>query len=171
VIALQTIASRFIDPTEQVVVSVTSFETSSKAHNVLPQSVDLRGTIRTLNKDVRTQAADLAQSISAGVAATFGAQVEYQFFPGYPAMVNHEAETKYAAEAATKISGSCDNAPLIMGGEDFAYMLEERPGAYILVGNGDSAPVHHPKFNFNDEILPVGSSWYAQMVESRLPVA
>jgi hippurate hydrolase len=169
VIALQTIASRFVDPTEQVVVSVTSFETSSKAHNVLPQSVELRGTIRTLDKDVRTQAEALAKSISQGVGATYGAKIDFEFFPGYPAMVNHEAETVYAAQAATKVAGSCGQAPLIMGGEDFAYMLEERPGAYIILGNGDSAPVHHPKFNFNDEILPIGCSWYAQMVESRLP--
>lgn len=169
VIALQTIASRFVDPTEQVVVSVTSFETSSKAHNVLPQSVELRGTIRTLDAGVRKQAEELAKSISQGVGATYGAEIAFNYHPGYPAMVNHERETGYAIEAAKQVAGSCAHAPLVMGGEDFAYMLEERPGAYILVGNGDSAPVHHPKFNFNDEILPVGSSWYAQMVESRLP--
>lgn len=170
VIALQTIASRNVDPTEQVVVSVTAFETSSKAHNVLPQSVELRGTVRSLNKDVRLQAEERVKAIAAGIGATFGAEIEVTYKLGYPVMVNHDRETQFAIDAATKVAGSCDLAPLVMGGEDFAYMLEERPGAYILVGNGASAPVHHPKFNFNDEILPVGASWYAEMVESRLPV-
>lgn len=171
VIALQTIASRNVDPTEQVVVSVTSFETSSKAHNVLPASVELRGTVRSMNKDVRLQAEERVKAITVGVAATFGADIAIKYKLGYPVMVNHERETQFAIEAATKVAGSCDPAPLVMGGEDFAYMLEERPGAYILIGNGDSAPVHHPKFNINDEILPIGASWYAEMVESRLPVA
>ncbi|RPE71076.1 hippurate hydrolase [Pacificibacter maritimus] len=171
VVALQTIAARNVDPTEQIVVSVTSFETSSKAHNVLPQFVDLRGTVRSLDKDVRLQGQRRVEAIAAGIAATFGAEITVDYELGYPVMVNHARETQYAIEAATKVAGSCDHAPLVMGGEDFAYMLEERPGAYILVGNGDSAPVHHPKFNFNDEILPIGASWYAEMVESRLPVA
>jgi hippurate hydrolase len=171
VVALQTIASRNVDPTEQVVVSVTSFETSTKSHNVLPQSVELRGTVRTLDKDVRVQGQQRVEAIAAGIAATFGAEISVDYELGYPVMINHETETQYAIDAATKVAGSCDLAPLVMGGEDFAYMLEERPGAYILVGNGDSAPVHHPKFNFNDEILPIGASWYAEMVESRLPVA
>lgn len=169
VIALQTIASRNVDPTEQVVVSVTSFETSSKAHNVLPASVELRGTVRSLNKEVRAQAEAQVKTIAQGVGATFGADVDLRYRLGYPVMVNHDRETQFAIDAATKVAGSCEVAPLIMGGEDFAYMLEERPGAYILLGNGDSAPVHHPKFNINDEILPVGASWYAEMVESRLP--
>ena len=71
---------------------------------------------------------------------------------------------------ARSLTGQCDEAPLIMGGEDFAYMLEERPGAYILVGNGDSAPVHHPEYDFNDEIIPAGCSWFVGMVEARLPL-
>ncbi|GAA3870894.1 M20 aminoacylase family protein [Celeribacter arenosi] len=168
VIALQTIASRNVDPTEQVVVSVTSFETSSKAHNVLPQKVTLKGTCRTLNADIRKLAENRLTAIATGTASAFGAQAKVEYHRGYPAMVNHETETGYAIEAATKISGSCAPSPLVMGGEDFAYMLEERPGAYILIGNGDSAPVHHPKFNFNDEAIPAGSSWYVEMVESRL---
>ena len=171
VLALQTIASRNVDPTKQVVVSVTSFETSSKAHNVIPQRVTLRGTCRTLDAEVREQVAQRLQEIARGTAQTFGAEAEVDYHYGYPVMVNHERETEFAIEAATKISGGCTESPLVMGGEDFAYMLEERPGAYILVGNGDSAPVHHPKFNFDDNAIPAGSSWYVEMVESRLPAA
>jgi hippurate hydrolase len=90
---------------------------------------------------------------------------------GYPATVNHEAETKFAAEAAATVSGECDFAPLVMGGEDFSYMLEERPGAYILMGNGDGASVHHPEYNFNDEAIPAGCSWWVEMAETRLGTA
>jgi hippurate hydrolase len=86
-------------------------------------------------------------------------------------MVNSDTETEFAAESASKVSGGCKDAPLVMGGEDFAYMLESRPGAYILIGNGDTAMVHHPEFNFNDEAIPAGCSWWAEMVESRMPAA
>jgi len=172
VIALQTIASRNVDPVEQVVVSVTSFETSSKAHNVIPQKVTLRGTVRTLNADVRDLAEKRLTEIVEGTAAMFGAVARVDYQRGYPVMVNSDAQTDFAAEVARAVSGDCDeDAPLIMGGEDFAYMLEERPGAYILVGNGDTAPVHHPEYNFNDDAIPAGCSWWAEIVERRMPAA
>jgi hippurate hydrolase len=84
-------------------------------------------------------------------------------------MVNHVDQTAFAASVATQVSGGCDEAPLVMGGEDFAYMLEERPGAYILVGNGEGASVHHPAYNFNDDAIPAGCSWWAGIVEERMP--
>jgi hippurate hydrolase len=171
VLALQTIASRNADPTGQVVVSVTSFVTSSTAFNVIPQAVTLRGTIRTLDEGMRKLAETRLRAIADGIAGAMGAGAELAMIHGYPVMVNAEAETVYAAEAAQRVSGACDEAPLVMGGEDFAYLLNERPGAYILVGNGDSAPVHHPEYNFNDEAIPAGCSWFAEMVESRLPLA
>ncbi|MDJ0859495.1 MAG: M20 aminoacylase family protein [Dinoroseobacter sp.] len=171
VTALQTIASRSANPVKQIVVSVTSFETSSTAFNVIPQSVTLRGTMRTLDAEMRKLAEDRLRSIATGVAEGLGAKAELEMLYGYPVMVNTEVETEYAAEAARRVSGECADAPLIMGGEDFAYMLEARPGAYILVGNGDTAPVHHPEYNFNDEAIPAGCSWYAEMVESRLPLS
>jgi hippurate hydrolase len=86
-------------------------------------------------------------------------------------MVNHPDQTDFAAKVATDVAGSCDEAPLIMGGEDFAYMLEERPGAYILVGNGDTAAVHNAAYNFSDEAIPAGCSWWAEIVEQRMPAA
>lgn len=171
VLALQTIASRNADPVDQVVVSVTSFETSSKAFNVIPQRVALKGTVRTMSAEMRDMAEKRISEICDGIAATFGGSVKVQYYRGYPCMVNHEEQTEFAADVARKVSGNCNHAPLVMGGEDFAYMLEERPGAYILVGNGDTAAVHHPEYNFNDEAIPAGCSWWAEIVESRMPAA
>jgi len=169
VVALQTIASRNVDPVEQVVVSVTSFETSSKTHNVIPQSVRLRGTVRSLTAKTRDLAEERLVDIAEGVAATFGAQANVDYLRCYPVMVNSEDQTAFAAEVAKSVSGDCAVAPLIMGGEDFAFMLEERPGAYILVGNGDTAAVHHPEYNFTDDAIPAGCSWWAEIVEQRMP--
>ena len=171
VTALQSIASRNADPTKQIVVSVTSFVTSSTAYNVLPATAELRGTVRTMDPAMRDMAEERIKAISAGVAATFGGTIRVEYDRNYPVMTNHDAETEFAAGVASSIAGDCGDAPLVMGGEDFAYMLEERPGAYILIGNGDSAPVHHPKYDFNDEIIPAGCSWYAGLVETRLAVA
>ncbi|MGB1390145.1 MAG: M20 aminoacylase family protein [Paracoccaceae bacterium] len=170
VVSLQTIVSRNADPVDQVVVSVTSFETSSKAFNVIPQGVQLCGTVRTMSPEMRDLAERRIQEICDGVAATFGGKADVTYIRGYPVMVNSEEQTEFAAEVARSVSGSCDDAPLVMGGEDFAYMLEERPGAYILVGNGDTALVHHPEYNFNDEAIPAGCSWWAEIVERRMPV-
>ncbi|SEW10050.1 hippurate hydrolase [Aliiroseovarius sediminilitoris] len=169
--ALQTIASRNADPTEQMVVSITSVETSSKTFNVIPQEVHLLGTVRTLSQELRDLAEKRVSAICNGIAAAFGGSVTVRYERNYPVMVNHVEETDHAARAAQAVAGTCEEAPLIMGGEDFAYMLEERPGAYILVGNGDTAMVHHPEYNFNDEIIPHGCSWWVEIVEQRMPAS
>ena len=169
--ALQSIASRNADPVEQIVVSVTSVESSSTAFNVIPQRVTLKGTVRTMSRHNRDLAEDRLSKIADLTAAAMGAKAEVNYYRGYPVMVNHEEQTAFAAEVATSVSGACAEAPLVMGGEDFAYMLEERPGAYILVGNGDTAMVHHPEYNFNDEAIPAGCSWWAEIVERRMPAA
>jgi amidohydrolase len=171
VLTLQTIASRNADPVDQLVVSVTSIESSSKAFNVIPQRIDIRGTVRTMSEEMRDLAEKRIAEICNGTAATFGGTAAINYMRGYPVMVNSDAQTEFAAKVATSISGGCDDAPLIMGGEDFAFMLEERPGAYILVGNGDTAMVHHPEYNFNDEAIPAGCSWWAEIVEQRMPAA
>jgi hippurate hydrolase len=171
VLTLQTIASRNADPVDQLVVSVTSIESSSKAFNVIPQRIDIRGTVRTMSSEMRDMAEKRIAQICNGTAATFGGTAVINYMRGYPVMVNSDAQTEFAAKVATSISGGCDDAPLIMGGEDFAFMLEERPGAYILVGNGDTAMVHHPEYNFNDEAIPAGCSWWAEIVEQRMPAA
>ncbi len=171
VTALQTIASRNADPVSQIVVSVTSFETESKAFNVIPETVTMRGTVRTMAEENRDLAAKRVPEICEGIAATFGGRAEVNYIKGYPVMVNSEEQTEFAAEVAKEVSGDCMDAPLVMGGEDFAFMLNARPGAYILVGNGDTAMVHHPKYNFNDEAIPAGCSWWAEIVERRMPAA
>jgi hippurate hydrolase len=171
VVALQTIAARNVDPASQLVVSVTSFETDTKAFNVIPQRATLRGTVRTMDAAVRALAEERLRRIVSATAEAFGGAAEIRWMPGYPVMVNSAAETEHAAAAARKVAGACAEAPLIMGGEDFAYMLEARPGAYILVGNGDTAAVHHPEYDFDDEAIPAGASWWAEIVESRMPAA
>ncbi|MEM6309757.1 MAG: M20 aminoacylase family protein [Pseudomonadota bacterium] len=171
VTALQSIVSRNADPIDRIVVSVTSFETSSKAFNVIPQKVTIKGTVRTMSADMRDLAEKRVNEICTGIAATFGGTADVYYERNYPVMINHDEQTAFAADVARGISGQCDEAPLVMGGEDFAFMLEERPGAYILVGNGDTAMVHHPEYNFNDEAIPAGCSWWAEIVEKRMPAA
>jgi hippurate hydrolase len=168
--ALQTIASRNADPTEQVVVSVTSVETSSKAFNIIPQSVHLMGTVRTLSVALQDMTEARMQALCDAMAAGFGGQITLEYERSYPVMDNHADQTEFAADVARRVAGECADAPLVMGGEDFAFMLQERPGAYILVGNGDTAAVHHPEYNFNDDVIPVGCSWWAEVVEQRMPV-
>ena len=169
VIALQTIASRNADPTDQIVVSVTSIESESKAFNVIPEHVTLKGTIRTMSVDMRDLAEKRLKEISNSVSQTFGGSCKVDFRRGYPVMENHKEQTEFPVSVATSVSGSYEEAPLVMGGEDFSYMLNERPGAYILVGNGDTAACHHPAYNFSDDIIPSGCSYWAELIEKRLP--
>lgn len=171
IVALQSIASRNADPVEQIVISVTGIQTPTMPFNVIAQTVTIRGTARTLSNENRDLAEKRITEICNGIAATFGGTADVNYMRGYPIMANHETETEHAVKVAKDVSGSCDDAPLVMGGEDFAYMLEERPGAYILMGNGDTAAVHHPEYNFNDDVIPMGCSWFAEMVEQRMPVS
>jgi len=170
VMSFQSIASRNAEPIKSIVVSVTSFRTESDAFNVIPETVVLRGTIRTFDPDLRTLAEQRLKDIATHTAAVYGGRVEINWMRGYPAMVNAEAETDIAADIGKKIAGSVDaDTPPIMGGEDFAYMLEVCPGAYIQIGNGDTAEVHHPEYDFNDEAIPAGCSYWAELVETRMP--
>jgi amidohydrolase len=171
VTALQSVAARNHDPVKQLVVSVTSFQTASTAFNVIPQHVELKGTVRTMDAETREMAETRIKALATGVAGAFGATAQVNYTRGYPVMVNTPEQTAFAADVATKVAGACKTAPLVMGGEDFAYMLEERPGAYILVGNGDTAQVHHPAYDFDDNAIPAGCSWWAEIVEQRMPAA
>ena len=170
VLALQSIVSRNVDPTEQAVVSVTAFKTSSDAFNVIPSRVEMMGTVRTLSAKVRDQVEARMQALCETIPAGFGATGRLDYERNYPVMVNHEEQTEFAASVARTITGQCEDAPLVMGGEDFAFMLEERPGAYILMGNGDTAMVHSPDYDFNDAVIPTGCSWWAGIVEQRMPL-
>ncbi|WP_120635933.1 M20 aminoacylase family protein [Ruegeria sp. EL01] len=172
VVALQSVVARTVDPIKRVVLTVGTFETDSSASNVIAHTVRLLGTVRTLDPEYRTIAEERVRRIAEDTASAFGAAATMTWTPGYPVTVNSEAETAYAAEAAAAVAGKVtDNTDPIMPSEDFAYMLEERPGAYIFVGNGDTAMCHHPGYNFDDNAIPAGCSWYAEIVERRLPVA
>ena len=172
IVALQTIASRGVDPLKQVVVSICTVATDSTAHNVIPQQVVMKGTARTMDPAVQDYVERRVREIAEGTALALGGKAEVTYQRGYPVTVNAEDNTRYAAEVARSVSGKVDiDTPPMMGAEDFSYMLLARPGAYILVGNGDTAMVHHPAYNFDDAAIPFGSSWYAGMVEARMPVA
>ncbi|WP_425046136.1 M20 aminoacylase family protein [Primorskyibacter sp. S87] len=169
-ISLQTIVSRNVDPIKRVVLTVGTFETDSVASNVIAHTARLRGTVRTLDPEYRILAEERVRRVATDTASAFGAQAEVIWTAGYPATVNTEEETRHAAEAARAVSGGVEDATdPIMPSEDFAYMLEERPGAYIFLGNGDTAMCHHPQYVFDDEAIPVGCSWFAELVERRMP--
>ena len=172
VVALQSVVARTVDPIRRVVLTVGTFETDSVASNVIAHTVRLQGTVRTLDSEYRGIAEERVRRIAEDTASAFGAGAKMVWTPGYPATVNSEAETVYAADAARAVAGRVNDATdPIMPSEDFAYMLEERPGAYIFLGNGDTAMCHHPEYNFDDQAIPVGCSWFAELVERRMPVA
>ena len=172
VLALQSIVSRNVDPVKQAVVSITSFETDSTAFNVIPGGVRLKGTVRTHDAEVQDLIEANMRRVVESTAAAFGATATLSYQRNYPVTVNSEAETDHAVAAARAVAGHCDtDAPLVMGGEDFSFMLNARPGAYILIGNGDTAMVHHPEYDFNDEAIPAGCSYWAEIVERRMPAA
>ena len=172
VVALQSIVARNMHPLRSLVLSVTSFRTSSDAHNVIPQRVALKGTVRTLDEETRDMAEKRLAEIAKSTAEAYGATAEVQYEKGYPVTINAQAQTEFAAEAARSVAGKIDeDAGILMASEDFAFMLNARPGAFILVGNGDTAPVHHAKYDFNDEAIPAGCSYWAEIAESRMPAA
>jgi hippurate hydrolase len=168
--ALQSIVSRSVDPLESVVVSVTQFH-AGRAYNVIPGSAELAGTVRTLTDAMRDHAEARLRAIASGIAAAHGAKVEVGYHRNYPVTKNHARETAFAARVAGEVVGArnvdTDVAPM-MGGEDFSYMLEARPGAFIFVGNGDSAGLHNPDYDFNDDVIPIGSSYLVRLVETAL---
>ena len=170
VVALQTIASRNVDPLQSVVVSVCTMEGDSTAHNVIPQVVKMRGTTRSMTEGVRDLAQRRIEEIVRGTAQALGAVATIDYRRGYPVTVNAAEYTGFAAEVARGVAGAVntDVAPM-MAAEDFSYLLNARPGAYIFVGNGDTAMVHHPAYNFDDAVIPFGASWYAGMIEARMP--
>jgi hippurate hydrolase len=170
--ALQTIVSRNVDPIESAVVSVTTFH-AGDAFNVIPQTAKLTGTIRTFKKDVRELVLRRFRETCEGIAAAMGAKAEVTLREGgYPATVNEERATEFAAKVARDIVGPDKvdaNTPPMMGSEDFSFMLEERPGAYILLGNGDTAACHHPAYDFDDSAIPLGTSYWVRLVEMAMP--
>jgi hippurate hydrolase len=172
VVALQSIVARAVDPLDSAVVSVCALE-AGEAFNVLPQCVTLRGTMRALSKPVRTLLQGRITEIVTHVAAAFGAKGAIAFGSGYPVTENHPAETDFIADVAAGLVGEerVDRAVApMMAAEDFSYMLAHRPGAYIFLGNGDSAGLHHPDYDFCDAAAPYGASLWARIIETGLPL-
>jgi hippurate hydrolase len=170
VTALQTIVSRSVNPLESAVLSICEFH-AGNAHNVIPGSATLKGTVRSLKASVRDLMEKRMKEVVAGVALQSGARIDLNYNRGYPVVVNHAAQTDLATRVAGEIAGAgnvnTDMIP-IMGAEDFAYMLEARPGAFIFCGNGDSAGLHHPAYNFNDDAIVFGTSYWVKLAETTL---
>ena len=166
---LQSIVSRTIDPLDSAVVSMCEFH-AGNARNVIPQTAELRGTVRTLTPEARELVEKRVREVVAGVAQMTGAKIDLVYEPGYPVTVNHPAQTDVAASVAKQIAGDANvhQMPPMMGAEDFSYMLEARPGAFIFCGNGNSAGLHHPAYNFNDEAIVFGTSYWIKLVENTL---
>ncbi len=175
VTALQTIASRRIDPLDSIVISVTRFDAGT-ADNIIPETASLRGSVRTLKTETRDQVEADIKRIADGIAAAHGGRAEVAFSHGYPATVNWPEETRGCAEVAGEIVGPENvhsGVDPVMGSEDFAFMLEKKPGCYILLGNGagdgpGGCSVHNPNYDFNDEIAVIGASYWARLAEKLL---
>jgi amidohydrolase len=169
--AIQSIVSRNVDPLKSAVVSIPMFQ-AGNADNVIPQTVRLRGTARSLDEDVRVLLEKRLHEVVEGTAAAYGAKAKLSYRRNYPVLSNHEQQTGFAASVASQIVGGAQvdtTLPPMMGAEDFSFMLLERPGAFIWVGNGESAGLHHPAYNFNDEAIPFGTSYWVKLVETALP--
>src|ERR1700728_3223368 len=167
---LQSIVARNVDPLESAVVSICMFQ-AGHTDNVIPQHAKLKGTARSLTPQVRELLQERIAAVIEGTAQLYGATAKITYSNGYPVVVNTERETAFAADVAREIAGKdrVDTAlPPVMGAEDFAFMLNERPGAFIFVGNGDSAGLHHPAYDFNDETIPVGTSYWVRLAETAL---
>ena len=172
--ALQTLVAREINPQEPAVLSVTQFH-GGDAYNVIPDQVSISGCTRCFSTRVQAQFEQSIERVACGIASGFGAEIEFSYERRYPPTVNSPTETESAAEAAIAVSGATavNRAPKpSMGSEDFAYMLQEKPGCYIWIGNGDgegSCMIHNPGYDFNDEILPIGASYWSALVAQLLP--
>jgi len=174
VTALQSIVARNVNPLESGVVTIAHIE-GGHTFNVIPETVLLRGTARWFLPEVGDLLEAKFSELVTGIAAAFGAKAQCSFFRAYPATVNEPESTVIAARAAATVVGDARARPLpqpTMGGEDFSFMLQKKPGAYLFLGGGKGpgdAMVHHPKYDFNDDILPIGASWFATLAEQEMP--
>ncbi|MBL8568056.1 MAG: amidohydrolase [Phreatobacter sp.] len=170
-LAMQTVVSRNVDPIESAVISITSVK-AGEAFNVIPQTLRMLGTVRTFKPEVQdlveARMKELAENVAKGMGCT--AKVDYQ--RGYPVTFNHADQTDFAVKVAKAVVGDDKvdaETPPLMGAEDFSYMLNQRPGCYIFVGNGDTAACHHPAYDFDDSAIPAGTSYWAKLVETAMP--
>ncbi len=173
VLALQSIVSRGVRPTDPLVISVTTLEVEGGAYNVIPQTVHMRGTLRAFDESVRLQSKQRIIDIASQTAAVFGGSAEIDYRDGYPPTVNHEQQTEFVIDVARAVVGDDKVDPErtpMMGAEDFSYMLNERPGAFIFMGNGASANLHHPEYDFNDDAIRYGCQYWVNLVNRYMPL-
>ncbi|GGF59493.1 amidohydrolase [Azorhizobium oxalatiphilum] len=172
VMGLQQVVARNVDPLESAVVSITMFHAGA-VENVIPATAQLTGTARTLKASVRKMLQERLPAIVEGIASAYGATAQLKWIDGYPVTVNHAEQAAFAAKVAADVAGTDKvdtNIAPMMGAEDFSFMLEARPGAFIFVGNGQSAGLHNPHYNFNDEAIPFGTSYWVRLVETAMPL-
>lgn len=170
--AIQTIVSRNNFSQDNLVISVTQIHTGS-ADNVIPEKAFVNGTVRTFDRAVQKMVIARLEAIVAGAAISFGVEAELVYNEGYPATINDPERTAFAAGIAREVAGDAgviDDAGPEMGAEDFAFLLEKRPGSYLFVGNGNTAGLHHPEYDFDDEAAAAGASFFARLIERALPV-
>ncbi len=168
---IQSIVSRNVDPLHAAVISICMFQAGT-TDNVIPQTALLRGTARSLTPQVRDLLEKRLHEVVTGTAQLYGATAKLTYRRDYPITRNHERQAAFAASVAAQVVGServDDDVAPVMGAEDFSFMLEARPGAFIFVGNGDSAGLHHPAYDFNDEVIPIGTSYWVKLVETAMP--
>jgi len=168
VLALQTVVARNVDPLHSAVITVARVH-GGHADNVIPSRVVHGGCVRSFRPEVQKLVERRMRQIGRGICSAHGAGFELEYRPYYPATVNHAEQTEKAANAAREVGRevTTDMAP-VMGSEDFSFMLQERPGAFMFLGNGDSAGLHTPRYDFNDDILPVGMRYWTTLVETQL---
>ncbi|WP_315780268.1 M20 aminoacylase family protein [Bradyrhizobium sp. SZCCHNPS1003] len=172
VTALQTIVARNVDPVESAVLSITRFHAGTTADNIIPQTAIIGGTVRTLDEDIRRLMDERFKGLVTALASGMGVEAEIDYEWGYPVVINHAEQTAFAADVARSVVGPeqvITDMPPRLGGEDFAYMLQARPGAFVFMGIGEGAGVHHPEYDFNDEVIPHGISYWAKLVETAMP--
>ncbi|WP_170413978.1 M20 aminoacylase family protein [Ruegeria atlantica] len=170
--AIQTIVSRNNYALDDLVVSVTQIHTGT-VNNVIPDTAFINGTVRTFDPTVQQMVIERMEQIVQGQATSYGVEARLDYEKNYPATINDGEKAGFAAEVARDVSGAervVGNMGREMGAEDFSYMLQSRPGAYLFLGQGEGAGLHHPKYNFNDEIAPVGASFFARIVEKAQPL-
>jgi len=168
---LQSIVARNVDPLKAAVISICMFQ-AGNTDNVIPQTALLRGTARSLSPDVQDLLERRVREVVEGTAKLYGATAKLTYTRDYPVTRNHPDQTDFAAQVASEVAGRervDTNVPPVMGAEDFSFMLESRPGAFIFIGNGQSAGLHHPAYDFNDEVIPFGTSYWVRLVETALP--
>lgn len=174
VLALQSIVSRGTRPIDPLVISITTMNVEGSAYNVIPQSVKMRGTLRAFDEAIRLHAKQRVIDIAEHTASVFNATATVNYRDGYPPTVNHETQTDFAVDVARKVVGHDKVDPTrvpMMGAEDFSFMLNERPGAFMFIGNGTSANLHHPEYDFNDEAIRYGCQYWINLVDSAMPLS